>query len=390
MERLAHGARPVARKILVAPDSFKGTLSSAEVCDLVDKGIRSVYPGAHVVKLPVADGGEGTVDAVVQAVGGTKRPLTVKDPYSRDIRAFYAVLPDGRTAVVEMAAASGLPLVGDRRDPSATTSFGTGQLIRAALREGCREIILGLGGSATNDGGVGIAAALGYRFLDRQGREIPPTGGGLASLECIDASQKESLLESCRLRLACDVDNPLCGPQGASLVFGPQKGASPEMASQLDRNLCRLAEIIARDLGKEVLDLPGGGAAGGAGAGLVAFAGATLEPGAKLVLDLVGFNHALQGADLVITGEGRMDAQTLRGKAPLEVIKRAARQGVPVIALVGNIGEGISAVYDIGLTAVFSINRRAVPLQEARRTSREDLIATAQSLTRVLLMTGWA
>jgi glycerate kinase len=266
------------RKIVLAPDSFKGTMTSAEVCELMEEGIRSVFPDVSVTRVLTADGGEGTVSAVLQAVGGVRKRLTVKDPNMRDIEASYGIIHNGRTAVIEMAAASGLPLVGDRKDPSLTTTYGTGQLILDALGEGCREIILGVGGSATNDGGVGMAAALGFRFLDGGNCEIDPTGGGLAGLCKIDASGREPLIDQASVMVACDVTNPLCGPEGASYVFGPQKGADDEMVELLDRNLRHFATVIARDLGVDVLGLRGGGAAGGLGAGMVAFAGPPCSP----------------------------------------------------------------------------------------------------------------
>ena len=369
---------------MVAPDSFKGTMTSREVCDLMEEGIRRVFPDVTVTKLPTADGGEGTVDAVLGVLGGSRRTIVAKDPFFRDVRASYGVVDNGRTAVVEMAAASGLGLVSDRGDPWLTTTYGTGQLLADALEAGCDELVVGIGGSATNDGGVGMAAALGFRFVDRDGQEIALTGGGLAGLAKIDPSGKHRLLGERPITVACDVDNPLCGPQGASRVFGPQKGADPEMADRLDHNLRHFAEIVLRDLEIEVLDLPGGGAAGGLGAGLVAFAGATLVPGIDLILDLIGFDRALKGADLVITGEGRLDAQSLGGKVPIGVARRAAAAGVPVIAVVGEAVGDMARVHEAGIGAVFSTNRDGRPFSDARKTSRKDLVATVVSAMRAL------
>ncbi|OFW59278.1 MAG: glycerate kinase [Actinobacteria bacterium RBG_16_64_13] len=376
------------KKIVVAPDSFKVTMTSSEVCDLMAEGIRRVFPDATVTKLPTADGGEGTVDAVVGALGGSRRTIAAKDPFFHDIRASYGVVHNGRTAIVEMAAASGLGLVGDRGNPWLTTTYGTGQLLAHALEAGCEELVVGIGGSATNDGGVGMAAALGFRFLDRDGNDIVPTGGGLADLAKIDPSGRHRLLGQRPITAACDVDNPLCGPRGASRIFGPQKGADPEMADRLDRNLQHLAEVVSRDLAVDILDLPGGGAAGGLGAGMVVFTGASLVSGIDLVLDLIGFDGVLEGADLVITGEGRLDAQSLGGKVPIGVARRAAKAGVPVVAIVGEIAGDLSRVYETGIRAVFPTNRDGRPFSEARKTAREDLVTAVISAMRGLETLG--
>ncbi len=372
------------KKIVIAPDSFKGTMSSIDVCRIVENAIKEIFPDAETVKVPIADGGEGTVDAFLTAVGGARITKTVKGPLFEETQAFYGILPDGTTAVIEMAAASGLPLAGERKNPLLTTTYGTGELIADALSHGCSRIIIGLGGSATTDGGIGMAAALGVRFLDASGNEIPLTGGGLGSLASIDVSGKNPQLSKCEILAACDVDNPLYGPSGAAPVFGPQKGADPGMVKVLDNNLRRLSDLMIRDLGCDIKDLPGAGAAGGLGAGLVAFAGATLAPGIRIVLDTVHFDALIAGADLIITGEGRIDGQSLRGKVPVGIAERTQLQGIPLIALVGDVGGGIEQVYARGITAVFSINRVAVPMKEAKLRSQSDLADTVKDIMRLL------
>ncbi|MEA4890637.1 MAG: glycerate kinase [Clostridiaceae bacterium] len=370
------------RKIVLAPDSFKGTMSSIEVCAIAAEGIRAVSPEIETVQVPIADGGEGTVDAFLVAAGGKRRTCKALDPLFREIESFYGILPDGRTAVIEMAAASGLPLVGDDKNPLLTTTYGTGQLIADAIEQGCRRLIIGIGGSATNDGGCGMAAALGARFLDAAGAEIPLNGGGLARLDHIDVSRMLPLLRDCEIIVACDVDNPLVGPEGASAVFGPQKGADPAMAALLDENLRHYASVIQRDLGPDLAAVPGAGAAGGLGAGLLAFTGASVRSGIDTVLDCVHFDDLIRDADLIITGEGRIDGQSLRGKVPVGIAARAAKQGVPVIAVVGDIGDDAEKVYQAGIQAVFSTMRRPLPFEIARCRCRQDLRATIESLMR--------
>ncbi|HHW48056.1 MAG TPA: glycerate kinase [Clostridiaceae bacterium] len=371
------------KKIVIAPDSFKGTMNSIEICDIVERGIKNVFPEAETVKVPIADGGEGTVDAFLEAVGGTRINIKVKDPLMREIDSFYGILNDKKTAVIEMAAASGLPLLSDEeKNPSLTSTYGTGQLMLDALEKGCSRIILGLGGSATNDGGIGMAAALGVKFLDKDNNEIPLNGGGLKYLHRIDVSGKDPRLEKCEIIAACDVDNPLYGPNGAACVFSPQKGADEEMVKMLDDNLKHYAEVIQNDFGITVQDIPGTGAAGGIGAALVAFMGARLESGIKIILDCVNFDNLISGADLIITGEGKIDGQSLRGKVPVGIAGRALKQGVPVIAVVGNIGDDIDAVYDKGISAVFCTSRKPVPFDIAKLHCREDLLATIESIMR--------
>ena len=372
------------KKIVIAPDSFKGTMSSIEICNIAEDSIKAVFPDIDVVKVPIADGGEGTVDAFLAAIGGCRLELSVKGPLFDDTAAFYGILPDGTTAVIEMAAASGLPLVSDRKNPLLTTTYGTGELIMDALDRGCRKIIIGLGGSATNDGGIGMAAALGVKFLDADGEMIRLSGGGIASLAKIDVSGLDSRIKDCEILAACDVDNPLYGPNGASAIFGPQKGADPETVETLDNNLRHYADILLRDLGTDIADLPGVGAAGGLGAGLVALAGARLLPGIRIILDTVQFDKVIQGADMIITGEGRIDGQSLRGKVPVGIAERASRQNIPVIAVVGDVGKDSEQVYARGITAIFSINRVALPLKETRSRSKSDFAATISDIMRLL------
>ena len=366
-------------KILLVPDSFKGTMSSQEICEIMAEEIHRVWPRAVAAAIPVADGGEGSVDAFLTAVGGEKRVVPCKGPYMEDMEGFYGMLTGG-AAVVEMAAAAGLPLAGDRLRPDRTTTYGVGQLIEAAALSGAKKIIVGLGGSATNDGGVGAASALGVRFLRENGEAYVPTGGDLDKLAAIDASGLSPALTSVELVAMCDIDNPLCGSAGASADFGPQKGADEAMVALLDRNLSHLADVMARDLGRDLRGLPGAGAAGGMGCGMAGFLGAKLQMGIETVLDTVGFNELLEGADLVLTGEGRLDVQSLRGKVVIGVARRAKERNVPVVAVVGDIGNGVEEAYDMGVTAIFSTNRRAIPFREAKPRSRSDLRLTVRNL----------
>lgn len=371
------------KRILLVPDSFKGTMSSREVCDIMAGEIQTYYPQAQVIAIPVADGGEGSVDAFLSAVGGEKVKVPCQGPYLEEREGFYGRLPDG-TAVVEMAAAAGLPLVGERLNAGATSTYGVGQLILAAARQGARRIVVGLGGSATNDGGCGAAAALGVRFLDKQGEEYVPTGDTLDRLASINLSHLDSALEGVQLVTMCDIDNPLCGPSGASAVFGPQKGATPEQVEVLDRNLRHLADVTAATLGEDLRNLPGAGAAGGMGFGMRALLGSAMQMGIETVLDTVDFDYLLEGADLVLTGEGKLDTQSLRGKVVVGVARRCAPKNVPVVAIVGDIGDGVEEIYELGVTAVFSINRVALPFEQARTRSRSDLQKTMENLMRLI------
>lgn len=363
-------------RYVLVPDSFKGTLASGEICAILQEEILRVKPDAEVVSIPVADGGEGSVDAFLTAVGGQRVQVPCHGPHMEEMTGFYGLLPDG-TAVVEMAAAAGLPLAGSRLEPDTATTYGVGELMADAAARGAHRIILGLGGSATNDGGCGAAAALGVRFLDGQGNAFLPTGGSLDRIARIDLSGQRSLPE---ITVMCDIDNPLCGPTGASAVFGPQKGADPEMVRRLDGNLRHLAEVIRRDLGTEILDLPGAGAAGGMGGGAAAFWKGRLRMGIETVLDTVGFDETVRGARLVITGEGRLDGQSLRGKVVSGVAVRAERAGVPAVALVGAVGEGADGIYDLGVCSVFTTNHRPEPFEAARLHAADNLRRTIRNL----------
>ena len=372
-------------KIVIAPDSYKESLSALEVAQAVEAGFRQVFPDADYVLVPVADGGEGTVDAMVAATGGRKETVTVSGPLGEPVEAFYGLTGDGDTAVIEMAAASGLALVPpDRRNPLLTSSRGTGELIRAALDAGARRFILGIGGSATNDGGAGMVQALGVRLLDLEGRELDGSGGDLARLERIDVSALDPRLAECRIEVACDVDNPLTGARGASAVFGPQKGATPEMVQVLDANLARLARIVGRDLGVAVDTVPGAGAAGGMGAAMLAFFGATLKPGIEIVTAAVDLDDHVRDADLVITGEGRIDFQTVHGKTPIGVARVAKRHGKPVIGIAGSLGAEVGVVHAHGIDAVFSVLSKPCTLDEALRDAAANVELTARNVAAVL------
>ncbi|WJN58035.1 glycerate kinase [Pseudomonas sp. SO81] len=370
-------------KLVIAPDSFKESLSAPEVAAAIARGWRQVFPNAEILLRPMADGGEGTVDAVLAAVGGERREQIVRGPLGEPVTAPWGWLGDG-TAVLEMAAASGLHLVpSERRDATLTSSQGTGELIRAALDAGAQRIILGLGGSATNDGGAGLLQALGMRFLDAAGCELPPGGAALAQLARIDASGLDPRLAQVRIEIAADVDNPLCGPRGASRVFGPQKGASLQQVELLDAALSHYADVVAATLGEDHRTLPGVGAAGGLGFAAKAFLRAGFRPGVELVAELSGLAEALHGADLLITGEGRLDAQSLHGKTPVGVARIARAAGVPVIALAGSLGEGYQALYEVGIDATFSLSSGPQSLEQAMAAAEVELQARACDLARI-------
>ena len=344
-------------KIVVAPNAFKGSLTAPEAAAAIAQGVREALPDAEILEVPVADGGDGTVDALVSAHHGSYGSVEVEGPLGDPVRATFGLIDGGRTAVIELASASGFDLIdADRRDPRRTSTFGFGQLLDAARNAETERIIAGIGGSATNDGGAGMAQALGYRLLDDRGRELARGGAALLQLDHIDSAGLEVGWRSIKVSVACDVTNPLTGSLGASHVYGPQKGADEATVELLDQALDRLATVIQRDLGKQVRDLPGAGAAGGTGAGLVAFLGAELTPGAPLVVEAAGLDRALAGADLVITGEGRIDAQTAMGKAPGEVARRAHRAGVPILFLAGSRGPGWEQLKDLGIRAVYTLN----------------------------------
>lgn len=368
------------KKIVVISDSFKGTLSSSQAAKIAKECILTHFPACQVIGLPVADGGEGTVDCFLEAVGGEAITCPVTGPWGEPIEAKYAKIGD--VAVVEMAAAAGLPQAAPRLDPSRTTTYGVGLLIRHAVEHGAKKIILGLGGSATNDGGCGCAAALGVKFFDENGKEFSPVGGTLKDIADLDVSAAEKLLEGVAVEVMCDIDNPLCGSRGAAHVFAPQKGADPAMVERLDAGLGHMAQVVEEKLGKFVTDLPGAGAAGGFGAGAVAFMGATLRAGIEVVLDMVEFEEKLQNCDLVITGEGRIDGQSLGGKVPVGVSRRAKKAGVPVVALVGIVGDDADAVYDEGITAVFNTNRAGLPFAQIKDRGEIDYRRAMDALMR--------
>ena len=372
-------------RVLIAPDSFKGSLSALAVAEAMERGVKEVFPEAEVLKVPIADGGEGTVEALVAATSGSLRRQWVQGPLQEPVEAFWGILGDGRTAVIEMAAASGLPLVPrDRRDPRLTTTHGTGELIKAALDAGMTRLIIGIGGSATNDGGTGMARALGVRFLDGEGLELPPGGGALARLDRVDLSGLDPRIQAADLLVACDVDNPLTGPRGASAIYGPQKGATPAMVQELDAALARFAGIASEATGRDIATLPGAGAAGGLGAGLLFFTPARLQPGVRIVLEATGFMELVQTAALVITGEGRTDAQTAMGKAPVGVAALAKTWGVPVLCLSGGLAEGADDVLALGIDALMSIVPQAMPLEDCMARGAELAQAGAARACRLL------
>ena len=380
-------------RIVVAPDSFKGSVSAIGVANAMEKGIKQVFPQADVHKVPIADGGEGTVEALVMATGGQIIYQDVTGPLGETVSSNWGILGDGETAVIEMAAASGLTLVDkDKRDPRVTTTYGTGELIKSSLNKGLRKIIIGIGGSATNDGGVGMAQALGVRFLDANGKELPFGGGMLNQLASIDLSGMDSHLKETTIMVACDVDNPLCGPKGASAVYGPQKGATPEIVAQLDEALRHYAEIAQKATGKDIADKPGAGAAGGLGAGLLFFTDAQLRPGVEIVLKTTGFDNLVKYADLVITGEGRTDFQTAFGKAPIGVAKVAQQYNVPTICLSGGLGKGYEDVLAQGVAAVTSVVPSPMTLEECMENSamliEEGTKRVCQLLTVGMQVTG--
>lgn len=376
-------------KIVIAPDSYKESLSALDVATAIETGFREIYPHAEYVKVPVADGGEGTVEAMVAATQGHIVQVSVTGPLGEPVNAFYGLSGDMRCAYIEMAAASGLESVPPtRRNPLLTTSWGTGELIRHALDAGVSQIIIGIGGSATNDGGAGMAQALGAKLLSAGQQQIAPGGGALETLARIDLSELDPRLADCRIDVACDVTNPLTGPQGASAVFGPQKGATAAMIERLDRGLQHFAQIIDRDLDIDVLSLEGGGAAGGMGAALYAFCGANLRPGIEIVTDALGLADLVAAADLVITGEGRIDSQTIHGKVPVGVAKVAKRFNVPVIGIAGSLTADVGVVHQHGLDAVFSVLYSVCTLEEALANAAANVRMTARNVAAVLEMGG--
>ena len=371
-----------APRVLIAPQSFKGSAHAVAVAAAIARGVHEAWQNAVTIEMPLADGGEGTVRALIRATGGETRHAHVHDPLLREIDAEWGVLGDKKTAVVEMAAANGLPLLREsERDPRITSTRGTGELILAAAMSGAHRIVIGIGGSATNDGGAGMARAFGYRFFDDRGAELPEGGAALARLARIDGQTDPRLIRP-SIDVACDVRNPLLGPEGASAVFGPQKGATPEMVSELDAALARYADVVERWIGRSVRDVPGAGAAGGLGAGLLAFLDARLVSGAALVLDAVGFDRQLEGAALVITGEGRIDRQSVYGKLTQAVTQAARARGVPVIAVAGSIGAGHEAMRDAGIERIETLSANLAEREAAMRDPLPRIEAAAARAVR--------
>lgn len=371
-------------KIVIAPDSFKDSLSAQGVADAIALGLAQVWPDAQLIKCPMADGGEGTVESILAACEGELRRTVVRGPLGAMVDAAWGWLPQSHTAIIEMAEASGLQLVPlAQRDACISSTFGTGQLIRAALEAGAQRVILAIGGSATNDGGAGAMQALGVKLLDAQGQTLSPGGLALAQLARVDLSDIDPRLAQVRFDIAADVDNPLCGPHGASAIFGPQKGASPEQVQSLDHALGHFADHCANVLNQDVRDEPGSGAAGGLGFAAKAFLGAQFKAGVEVVAELVGLADAVQNADLVITGEGRFDAQTLRGKTPFGVARIARQQGVPVIVIAGTLGEGYQTLYEHGIDAAFALASGPMTLAQACNEAPQLLRERASDIARV-------
>ncbi|MFE4523367.1 glycerate kinase [Cytobacillus firmus] len=374
-------------KIVIAPDSFKESLSALEAANAIERGFKAIFPNAQYKKMPMADGGEGTVQSLADATGGTIIERSVTGPLGEPVKAFFGLMGDGKTAVIEMAAASGLHLVPKEiRNPLLTSTRGTGELIAAAMDTGVKHIIIGIGGSATNDAGAGMIQALGGKLLDKTGSEIGPGGGSLADLSAIDMSNLDSRIRDVHFEVACDVDNPLTGPRGASDVFGPQKGATPEMAELLDRNLGHFADVAEHALGKPFRDIEGAGAAGGIGGSLLAFLNADLKRGIEIVLEAVNFEEEVKGADLVITGEGRIDSQTIHGKTPIGVAKAAKKHGIPVIGLAGSLSDDSHIVHEHGIDALFSIVPGVITLPDAFEKAAIYMERTARNVAALMKM----
>lgn len=374
-------------KFVVASDSFKESCTSKEACEAMEKGIKKVFPKADVIHAPMADGGEGTTQALVESTNGEYVTKKVKGPLGNTIPAKIGILGGGKTAVVEMASASGIHLVAkEKRNPYLTSTFGTGELIKHCLDMNIKHIILGIGGSATNDGGIGMAKALGTRFLNSSGNDVPEGGGYLHLLSKIDITNIDARLNDCEISVASDVTNPLCGPDGASNVFGPQKGATPEMVEKLDKNLHHYDTIIQKDLGKNIGKIPGSGAAGGLGAGLLAFTNCELQPGIELVTEYAGLKEKLKGAHYCFTGEGQIDFQTKFGKTPYGVMKAAKEvdKNTKVVAIAGSVGEGVEELYDVGFDGVFSTIPEPKTLEELLINGEDNIAKTVESICRLI------
>lgn len=372
-------------KFVIAPDSFKESMSAHDACVAMEKGIREVFPTAECVKIPMADGGEGTVEALVAHTGGRIMETEVIGPTGQKVVAKYGISGDGHTAIMEMASASGIQLVAKQdRNPLHTTSYGTGQLLQHALNHHVKTILLGIGGSVTNDGGAGMMQALGVSLLDRDGMELPFGGVNLKKLHSIDRSKMDPRLRHVHIQVACDVTNPLLGPNGASYTFGPQKGATPEMVEQLEESLTHFAKVVESQLGIKIADIPGGGAAGGLGAGLIAFLNAELKKGVELVVEQTGLEKQIIGADYVFTGEGSIDGQTLFGKTPYGVASIAKKHQVPVIAFSGKVGADVDTLYDSGFTAIIGILREVTSLDIALSKGSDNLAFSVENVCRLI------
>lgn len=369
------------KKCIIIPDSYKGTLSAVQICTIMEKAVRYHFPDCEIHTVPVADGGEGTVDCFAHAMNAQRVEVESTGPFGAPLRAHYAKIKE--TAIIEMASVTGLPLAEGRLNPRRATTYGLGPLIRHAAEHGCRRIIIGLGGSCTNDAGIGMARALGARFYDRNGAEFAPQADEMTEISRIDNTAVQKLLRGVEVTAMCDVDNPFYGENGAAYVFAPQKGADEACVELLDRNLRALARVIKESFALQVDDMAGAGAAGGLGAGVVAFLGGTLRSGIETVLDLVQFDRMLKDVDIVFTGEGRIDSQSLRGKVIMGVAGHAKKLGVPVVAVVGSIGDGAEEIYRHGVTSIFSINRQAVDFCESRYQSAENLEKTMDSILRL-------
>lgn len=370
------------KKFVVAPDSFKGTISAAEAAKIMAEQVKKRFPECSVVSLPIADGGEGTADCFLAAVPGAELiPMTVKGPFLEYLGAYYVRFGD--TAVIELAQAAGITLIEGRLDPMKASTYGVGEMVLHAVKNGCRNIVLGLGGSCSNDGGVGIAAAMGAKFYDKEGNEFLPVGGTLKQIAQYHDSACRDVLKDCNVTVLCDIENPLYGENGAAYVFAPQKGADGEMVRELDEGLRHLAGLITYQRGVDVSSLPGAGAAGGCGAGIVAFLGGSLCSGIQMVLELMRFDDRIRNADLIFTGEGKLDGQSAGGKAVSGVAAHGARQKIPVIAVAGAIDEGAELLYKQGVTAMFSITEKPEPFEEAKLHTRRNLRSTMDNILRL-------
>jgi glycerate kinase len=372
------------KKVVLIPDSFKGTLSSSQICNVMEESVKRYYPQCQIVKVPVADGGEGSVDCFLAALGGKRVYTIVNNPYFENMEACYGLIDNGTTAVIEMAACAELPLVEDRKNPCKTTTYGVGQLILHAAKKGVKKIIVGLGGSSTNDGGCGAAAATGVAFYDEEGESFIPTGGTTHKIAKIDMSGRDKALEGIEIITMCDIDNPMYGTAGAAHIFGPQKGADPEMVLFLDEGIRVLSEIIKKDLHKDLSQVPGAGAAGAMGAGMIAFFDSRLQMGIETVLDTVNFTNLISDADMIFTGEGKLDSQSLRGKVVIGISKRAEKQEVPVTVIAGGADYSIDEAYKYGVTSIFTINRLPEDFSISRYRSEENLRFAMDNIMRFM------